>query len=81
MCWGEGCRKGSREVSHAAKPLTPIGGMPARLDGRISDLRYRLCLGWERVRDLPYLSLQFPAMPVVPVQRMMMLDFRDRPVQ
>ena len=32
-------------------------------------------------RELPYLSLQFPATPVVPVQRMMMLEVRDGPVQ
>lgn len=30
---------------------------------------------------LAYLSLQLPAMPVVPVQRMMMLEVRDGPVQ
>lgn len=32
-------------------------------------------------RDLAYLSLQFPATPVVPVQRMTMLEVRDGPVQ
>lgn len=32
-------------------------------------------------RDFVYLSLQFPAMPVVPEQRIMMLDLREGPVQ
>ena len=37
LCWGKGREEGEKSrgggVLHAAKPFTPMGGRPARLDG------------------------------------------------
>lgn len=91
---GAGGKAGSKgmldenENSHCAKPLTPIGGTPTRLGLRCfvswsleQDKGRKKGKGGESSRDSVYLSLQLPAMPVVPAQRIMMLDLNEGPVQ
>ena len=64
-----------RSISHGAKSLTPSGGTPARLWSE------SVTPGWKEGKSRAYLSLQLPAWPEVPVQRMMMLEVRDGPAQ